>query len=1015
MKNKNTVSRKVLFSGIFVFLMVLFVVGVLLKFKMNELFISYITDQITVQVELLAEVTEEKLNMEFKKMEGAAVFLNTGELEIEKVREIMITLEEEAEGAQLGLIKLNGNAIYGKQLNFSDFSGIQTAFRGNKAISYNKEKGLLFTLPIYRGDNIKYVLYKLYKLDLLQERFAVEYHDGEGEVQIINANHEVIVACEDETVDSLKFFYNEEHSSKEHEELHKQMEVSIAATVYSPNQKIFAFAAEIGNTEMRLTGTVPEKIATEGLFKIVVLVLWVFGLLLVLFIVGICYIVILDSKVQEKELLRLEKINAEKANKAKSNFLANMSHEIRTPINAIMGMNEMVLRECSDENIIEYSQNIQSASSNLLSIINDILDFSKIEAGKMEIVEVNYQLSSLLNDVVNMIQVKANQKNLKFEIDINENLPSILWGDEVRIRQVIVNILNNAVKYTKEGSVRFHVDGKIKGSILCLEVAVKDTGIGIKEEDKGKLFGHFERLDIEKNRNVEGTGLGLAITYNLVQQMHGKLQVESTYGVGSTFMIYLPQEIVNVEPIGNFQEKYHSYMKARKEYHEKFQAPNANILVVDDNSMNLLVVKNFLKKTMVQITTCQNGEDCLELMQQNKYHIVFLDHMMPGIDGIETLKRSKQMEHNASKDAVMIALTANAIVGVREIYLEEGFDDYLSKPVRGYELEAVLQKYLPKELIIPYHEKATSVSYENKRKKDISQVVGEEKKNIVINTVDDKENDKEVTSDAVNREKQNTIKDKEHLLKRELDKQVNLNEEEKTQIITEKKESVIEQQKALLETISREQLKEIVKELLEEIENEKVVQVKEIEPIQSIEIVEEKQIAIQSVKEDTRDEKEIIQKMEFPERNASVSNAIVHDTIRVESEKTTELEEIKKSQEVETEVGLLEKLTFLDAKTGLSYCCDSEEFYEEILQSYLQENHYKQICQFYETEDWKNYMIEVHALKSTSLSIGATELSKEAKALEFAVKEENIAYIHQNHEETMKHYNEILKQLSTIL
>ena len=961
MKNKNTVSRKVLFSGIFVFLIVLFVVGVLLKFKMNELFISYITDQITVQVELLAEVTEEKLNMEFKKMEGAAAFLNTGELGIEQVREIMNTLEQEAEGAQIGLIKLNGNAIYGKSLNFLDFSGIQTAFRGNKAISYNQQKGLLFTLPIYRGDNIKYVLYKLYKLDLLQERFAVDYHNGEGEVQIIDKNHEVIVACNDSDIECLNFFCNDEHSSKEHDELHKQMAVSIAATVYSPSQKMFAFAAEIGHTEMRLTGTVPEKIATEGLFKIVALVLWVFGLLLVLFVVSICYIVILDSKVQEKEWLRLEKINAEKANKAKSNFLANMSHEIRTPINAIMGMNEMVLRECRDENIIEYSQNIQSASSNLLSIINDILDFSKIEAGKMEIVEVNYQLSSLLNDVINMIQVKANEKNLKFEININENLPSVLWGDEVRIRQVIVNILSNAVKYTKEGSVYFNVDGEIKGSILCLKIAIKDTGIGIKEEDKAKLFSHFERLDIEKNRNVEGTGLGLAITYNLVQQMHGKLKVESEYEVGSTFTIYLPQQIENASPIGNFQEKYHSYMKVRKGYHETFQAPNASVLVVDDNSMNLLVVKNFLKKTMVQVTTCQNGEDCLKLMQQNKYHIVFLDHMMPGIDGIETLKRSKQMQYNTSKDAVMIALTANAIVGVREMYLQEGFDDYLSKPVRGYELEAVLQKYLPKELIIPYHEEATSVRYKSKRKEDDLQVVGKEK-------------GKENISDTGNKEKRNTVKDNENLLKQELNKQVNVNEEGKPQIITEKKEIVIEKQKALLETISRDELKEIVKELLEEIESEKVVQVKEIEPIQSIEIVEEKLQVVE----------------------ASV-------------------EKEKKSEEVETEVGFLEKLAFLDVQTGLSYCCDSEEFYEEILRSYLQENHYKQICQFYEQEDWKNYMIEVHALKSTSLSIGATELSKEAKALEFAVKEENIAYIYQNHEETMKHYNEILKKLSTIL
>ena len=278
MKNKNTVSRKMLFSGIILFIIVLVTVGILLKFKMNELFIKYVNDQITVQVELLAKVTEEKMNMEFEKMEGAAAFLNAGELGIEKVREIMTTLEAEAEGASLGLIKLNGDAIYGKSLNFSDFSGLQSAFRGNQIISYNKGKGILFALPIYRENNIKYVLYKLYKTDLLQERFEVDYHDGEGKVQIINRNHEVVIPCEYWETDCLDFFCNGEHSSKEHEELDKIMEVSMAATVYSKEHKMFAFAAEIGHTEMRLTGVLPETIATEGLLKIVALVLWVFGL-----------------------------------------------------------------------------------------------------------------------------------------------------------------------------------------------------------------------------------------------------------------------------------------------------------------------------------------------------------------------------------------------------------------------------------------------------------------------------------------------------------------------------------------------------------------------------------------------------------------------------------------------------------------------------------------------------------------------------------------------------------------
>ncbi len=953
MKNKNTVSRKILFSGIFIFIVILIMIAVLLKSKMNELFIDYMSEQVTIQIELLADATDEKLNMEFKKMEGVAAFLNTGELGIEKVREIMTTLEGEAEGASIGLIKLNGSAIYGKPLNFSDFSGIQESFRGKRVISYNKEKGMLFTLPIYRGDNIKYVLYKLYKTDIVQERFKIEYYDGQAEVQIINRNHDVIVADGHSETECLDFFCSDEHFSEEHEKLDKMMQVSMSATIYSKKHKMFAFAAEIGHTEMRLTGTIPEEIIAEGLFKIVFLILWVFGLFLVLFIVGICYIVVLDTKVQEREWLRLEKMNAEKANKAKSDFLANMSHEIRTPINAVMGMNEMILRECKDENIIEYSQNIQSASSNLLSIINDILDFSKIEAGKMEIVEVSYYLSSLLNDVVNMIQIKANQKNLKFEIKINKSLPSILWGDEVRVRQVIINILNNAVKYTKEGSVFLDVDGEIEENMLYLKIAVKDTGIGIKEEDRGRLFGHFERLDIEKNRNVEGTGLGLAITYSLVQQMNGTLDVESEYGVGSTFTVRLPQKIEDGAEIGDFQEKYRSYMKSKKEYHESFQAPDAKVLIVDDNNMNLLVVKNFLKKTMVQVTTCQSGQSCLELMEQNKYHIVFLDHMMPGMDGIETLKQSKQMQVNASKDAIMVALTANAIVGVREMYLAEGFDDYLSKPVRGHELEEMMRKYLPEELVIPYQED--------------------------VNVEDNNELNKENASEIVQEKEQN--------------------KETVSEIVKEDKEKTITEQKDLLENISREQLKEIVKELLGEIEREKEIKTEPIEQVQSIEIMKEIE-TMKPVTEEIIDKKEMTVEEEFPKTT-------------IENRKENENEEIEEIKE--EEVGLLEKLSFLDTQTGLSYCCDSEEFYEEVLRSYLEENHYEEIRQYYEKEDWNNYMIQVHALKSTSLSIGATELSKQAKGLEFAAKAEDIAYIHQNHEETMKHYNEILTKLSTIL
>lgn len=395
------------------------------------------------------------------------------------------------------------------------------------------------------------------------------------------------------------------------------------------------------------------------------------------------------------------KENAEKADKAKSEFLANMSHEIRTPINAVMGMNEMILRESSEENILEYAHNIKSASQNLLSLINDILDFSKIESGKMEIVNTRYYFSSLLNDVVNMISIKASQKELKLDIDVDPDIPNDMYGDEVRIRQVIINILNNAVKYTHQGSVSFTVSCEKTGvKTVMLKIIVKDTGIGIKKEDLGKLFKNFERLDLKANRNIEGTGLGLAITYRLVERMDGTISVDSVYGEGTTFTVKIPQKYVGNDNIGDFKEKYKNYIQSQTAYHESFKAKDAKILVVDDNEMNLVVVEKLLKSTEIQITLCRSGQECLDKIEKEHFDIVLLDHMMPEMDGIETLHKANSMPYHKCKDTPFIALTANAIVGVKEMYLEMGFTDYLSKPIDVKILENMLRNYLPKEKVI---------------------------------------------------------------------------------------------------------------------------------------------------------------------------------------------------------------------------------------------------------------------------------------------------------------------------
>ena len=403
---------------------------------------------------------------------------------------------------------------------------------------------------------------------------------------------------------------------------------------------------------------------------------------------------------ESKEKFKEMALAAESASKAKTQFLSNMSHEIRTPINAILGMNEMILREANSPTILEYAENIRLAGNTLLGLVNDILDFSKIEAGKMEIINVEYSLSSLLNDLVNMIQTRAAKKSLEFHINANPNLPSELFGDEIRIKQIVTNILTNAVKYTEHGSVTLTVTGKkIAEDKIKLYFSVKDTGIGIKQEDIEKLFSAFERIEEKRNRAVEGTGLGMNITQRLLNMMGTSLNVTSVYGEGSDFSFELEQKILNEHPLGNFEESFKHSISQHKKYQEKFVAPKAKILVVDDTVMNLTVVKGLLKQTKVQIETADSGYECLNLVTKNHYDIIFLDHRMPGIDGIETLQRMKAMHNNLNHETPVISLTANAISGARKQYIDAGFQDYLTKPIDSTKLEQMMIEYLPADKV----------------------------------------------------------------------------------------------------------------------------------------------------------------------------------------------------------------------------------------------------------------------------------------------------------------------------
>ena len=527
------------------------------------------------------------------------------------------------------------------------------------------------------------------------------------------------------------------------------------------------------------------------------------------------------------------------ASKAKSQFLAQMSHEIRTPINAVLGMNEMILRESKSETILDYAANIQSAGKTLLTLINSILDFSKIEDGKMEIVPVRYETLNLIDDLVNMTSERAKKKGLEFKTEIDSQLPKSLYGDDVRLRQVITNILTNAVKYTHTGTVTLSISGsELDANTLNLRVKVSDTGIGIHAEDIDKLFLSFQRLDEEKNRNIEGTGLGISIVQKLLDMMSSKLEVASVYGKGSTFSFTVAQKIINKTPLGAYNDKHAKNFDsaAEKRY---LTAEGAKVLAVDDNDMNLKVISGLLKRNKIFPDLAESGQQGIEMAKANFYHVIFLDNMMPVMNGVETLKKMRREKILSDKTKV-IMLTASAIAGMREMYLREGFDDYLSKPIDVAELENMLERYLPKEL----------VSFA-------------------------------------------------------------------------------------------------------------------IEGSEEVELEEEK------VGED-----------EFSKREKKFFAETCPD---------------------------------INLDVGLKYCMDSKSFLVQMLTTYTDIKRAEKIQAAFEARDWKNYQILVHALKSTSMSIGAENLSESAKKLELAAKNGAIEEILENHEALMADYKKVREEIETWL
>lgn len=867
----------------------------------------------------------------------ALVDIETGEID---------DIFEPQNGVIYGVMRIDGSFAYGEELSFSDYDGFFQAVKGNPSVSTNNNK-ILFTVPVYNGQNVRYVLYKCYDTAVLERKLNIICYGGMGECFLIDDEGNIILRSlgSESEISSLLNKDNENAI----ETIRHSMNVNVSAAAYGDKEMVL-FAAESDYEDFYVMGIVPSKAPAGEISLVIPLVLWTFGLLWLMIVIIIVFFVGAERKAKQSEELRLAKIAAEDANRAKSDFLANMSHEIRTPMNAIVGMCELILRENDISNIVrERCVNIQNSGKSLLSIINNILDFSKIESGNMELIEDKFNISSVLEEVINMTVTRKGCKKIEIIVLADPNIPCGLIGDEVCIKQIIINLMTNAVKFTHSGAVTLSVSHIVQEDSIILKISVEDTGIGITEENLNRLFTSFQQLDTRKNRSIEGTGLGLAISKRLLTQMGGTINVSSVYGQGSVFSFEIPLKISDARPFISvnkpeklyaavfidFEKIENSVVKKQyttlmneissllgvkmvhtvslselkttiseckithcfigkeeyienKDYFDKislelnvsliqditdsiqlpasieciykpfyvmsvalalnneadnynkierlsssvsFTAPKARVLIVDDAEINLKVASGLMQPYNMELITADSGPSAINKIRFQNIDLVFMDHMMPEMDGVEATRIIRSMNGEYYKKLPIIALTANAVNGAREMFKESDFNDFIAKPIELLALDRVLKKWIPADKI----ETLTS--------KD--------------NTTDDLKNN----SNNINKEK--------HIL----------------------------------------------------------------------------------------------------------------------------------------------------VSKGLTYTSGNKDVYYEILEMFVQDGIEKleQLNSYVENEDWKNYIIKVHALKSTSLTIGAVMLSEFAKKLELAGKSEDFGIIRKENMKLLNLYNEVISEGRSLL